>query len=62
VSASQQLHLRVAVDRDASPISGQVTAGKSPTRSFAGWTELFAALQAAIADHPDKEAQDAEGS
>jgi hypothetical protein len=60
VSTREQLQLHLTVDRDADPISGQVTADNEQERSFAGWTELFAALQTFIADHPDKEGQDAQ--
>jgi hypothetical protein len=42
------LALRIDVDRDADPVSGRVSAGDGPGRSFAGWTELFAALQDAV--------------
>ncbi|MGZ4200743.1 MAG: hypothetical protein ACXVRH_01660 [Thermoleophilaceae bacterium] len=49
----------MTVDRDVTPISGQVAAGGGRERPFAGWTELFAALQAVI-DHPEPEEQDAE--
>jgi hypothetical protein len=45
---SDQLPLRIDVDRDADPVSGRVSAGEGPVRSFAGWTELFAALQDAV--------------
>ncbi len=60
VCSAKELHLRVTVDRDATPISGQVAAGGGRERPFAGWTELFAALQAVIGEHPNREEQDAE--
>jgi hypothetical protein len=47
------LPLRIDVDRDADPVSGRVWAGDGPERSFAGWTELFAALQDAVANHEE---------
>jgi hypothetical protein len=37
-----------------------LTAGGSQPRGFAGWTELFAALQAAIAADQHEEEADAE--
>lgn len=42
------LALRIDVERDADPVSGCVSAGDGPERRFAGWTELFAALQDAV--------------
>jgi hypothetical protein len=42
------LALRIDVDRDADPVRGRVWAGDGPGRGFAGWTELFAALQDAV--------------
>jgi hypothetical protein len=42
------LLVRIALDRDADPVSGRVSAGDGPVRGFAGWTELFAALQDAV--------------
>lgn len=45
---SDPLPLRIEMDRDADPVSGRLSAGDGPERSFAGWTELFAALQDAV--------------
>jgi hypothetical protein len=45
---SDLLPVRIELDRDADPVSGRVSAGDGPVRSFAGWTELFAALQDAV--------------
>jgi hypothetical protein len=45
---SDPLLLRIDVDCDADPVSGRVSAGDGPVRGFAGWTELFAALQDAV--------------
>ncbi|MDT4934118.1 MAG: hypothetical protein QOK11_2010 [Pseudonocardiales bacterium] len=42
------LPLHIDVDRDADPVSGRVSAGDGPVRTFAGWTELFAALHDAV--------------
>ena len=42
--------LRVEFERDASPVTGQVAGLAAPDRPFQGWTELFAALQAALAE------------
>jgi hypothetical protein len=56
MSAGEALQLCVEIDRDASPVSGRVAAGHgAERRAFIGWTELFAALQAAIADDHHKE-------
>ena len=50
---TERLRLRVDVDRDASPITGHVATGRGPDRSFVGWTELFAVLQAVVAERDD---------
>lgn len=42
------LPLRIDVERDVDPVSGRVAAGDGPVRTFAGWTELFAALHDAV--------------
>lgn len=42
------LLLRIDMDRDADPVSGRVWAGDGMGRGFAGWTELFTALQEAV--------------
>jgi hypothetical protein len=42
------LLLRIDLDRDVDPVSGRVSAGDGLVRGFAGWTELFAALQEAV--------------
>jgi hypothetical protein len=55
VSIAEPLLLRVEVDREARPVSGRVASDDGALRAFAGWTELFAALQAAIADDEAKE-------
>jgi hypothetical protein len=60
VSRSESLQLRVEVERGISPISGLVALERGPERPFAGWTELFAALEAAVADDQEKEKTDAE--
>jgi hypothetical protein len=46
----QGLCIRVDVERDADRIHGHVVTEDGPARPFAGWTELFAALQTVIAD------------
>jgi hypothetical protein len=57
---TEPLRLSIAVDRGASPVTGRLIAGGGAERSFAGWTELFAALQVAIAADEDEEEADAE--
>jgi hypothetical protein len=49
VSAGEPLQVRVEIDREASPISGRIAVDGSAERAFAGWTELCAAIDAAIA-------------
>jgi hypothetical protein len=49
VTASEFLHFQVDVDRNTAPISGSVQLDGAPAQPFAGWTELFAALEVAIA-------------
>ncbi|HEY7630571.1 MAG TPA: hypothetical protein VH817_07720 [Thermoleophilaceae bacterium] len=53
MGTNEPLRLAIAVDRDVTPVSGLVTTPDGPERPFAGWTELFAALQAAIAAEED---------
>lgn len=61
VLRSEPLQLCVEVDRDVSPVTGRVAVACGPERRFAGWTELFSALQAAIAgDLDEEETTDAE--
>jgi hypothetical protein len=48
VSRTEPLLLRVEIDRDVSPISGRVVSDLGPERPFAGWTELFAALDTSV--------------
>jgi hypothetical protein len=60
MATSEPLRLSIALDRGVSPVSGLLTAGGSRPRGFAGWTELFAALQAAIAADQHEEEADAE--
>jgi hypothetical protein len=50
VPAAEPIRLRVEVDRDLTPVTGRVVAEDRRERPFAGWTELFAALEALIAD------------
>lgn len=50
VSAGEPLQVRIDVDRETKPISGEVRLDGVATRPFAGWTELFVALEAAITD------------
>jgi hypothetical protein len=42
------LLVRIDLDRDADPVSGCLSSGDGPVRGFAGWTELFSALQDAV--------------
>jgi hypothetical protein len=57
MSIEEPLRLSIAVDRDAAPVSGRVIAAGGSERAFSGWTELFAALQVAIAGN-DREEKD----
>ncbi|MGZ4181524.1 MAG: hypothetical protein ACXVUL_12695 [Solirubrobacteraceae bacterium] len=52
------LVLRVEIDRDTSPISGRIGVDAA-SEPFAGWTELCAAVAAAVAS--DRGAQCNEG-
>jgi hypothetical protein len=47
---AQPLQIGIAVERRAAPVSGRVVTDRGPERRFTGWTELFAALQAVIAE------------
>ncbi|HEY7137723.1 MAG TPA: hypothetical protein VIB48_21900 [Acidimicrobiia bacterium] len=47
---TERLRLLVDLDPDARPISGHVAAGSGPEQAFVGWTELFAVLQAVVAE------------
>jgi hypothetical protein len=40
---------RVELDAAQRPVAGQLVVADGPQRPFAGWTELFAALQRAVA-------------
>jgi hypothetical protein len=57
---SRPIELRVQVERDSSPISGRVALQPGADRPFAGWTELFAALEAAVRAEREKEGSDVE--
>jgi hypothetical protein len=50
MSTTEPLRMRIDMDRGSAPVTGSVTADRGSERAFAGWTELFAALQAVIAD------------
>jgi hypothetical protein len=50
VSTGELLRFQVDVDRDSAPISGSIRPDGGSARAFAGWTELFAALETAIAE------------
>jgi len=56
MSAAEPLRMCIAVDRCAAPVSGRVIPDGGPQRAFSGWTELFAALHAVIADDHDQRA------
>jgi hypothetical protein len=62
--SAEPLQLRIEVDRDRKPITGRVHTDGQPARCFAGWTELFAALDAAIepelAQRNDRDADSAQ--
>jgi hypothetical protein len=50
VSGSEPLHFRVDIERVSTPVSGHVQLDGMASRSFTGWTELFAVFEQAIAD------------
>lgn len=54
MSTAEPLRLCIAVDRGAAPVSGRVLAACGTERQFTGWTELFTALEAVIADDNNK--------
>jgi hypothetical protein len=54
VSTGDPLRLSIDVVRSVTPVSGTVATAGGAARAFAGWTELFAALQAIIVnDRPE---------
>lgn len=50
MTSGQSLRIEVEIDIETSPVSGRCCQEQGPPRSFTGWTELFAALDAAVAD------------
>jgi hypothetical protein len=44
----EPLRVSIAIDCGVAPVSGRVIAGGGDEQAFEGWTELFAALQAAV--------------
>lgn len=50
MSSGQSLRIVVEIDIETSPVSGGCCQEAGPARPFTGWTELFAALDAAVAD------------
>ena len=53
---TEPLRMCIAVDRAAAPVRGRVIADRGWERAFTGWTELFVAIQAVIADDNKGEA------
>lgn len=51
---AESLSLRIEFDLGTTPVSGRLAAGLGPPTSFSGWTELFAALQTAVAEKAAK--------
>lgn len=49
---AESLQLSIDLSSRSRPVVGTVRAPKQPDRPFEGWTELFAALDAAIGDDP----------
>jgi hypothetical protein len=50
VPRSQQMIIaRVELDAAQRPVAGRLVVADGPQQPFAGWTELFAALQRAVA-------------
>jgi hypothetical protein len=50
MSSGQSLRIEVEIDVETSPVSGRCGQEGGSSRPFTGWTELFAALDAAVAD------------
>ena len=50
MAIAEPLRMSITLDRGAVPVSGCLTPRGGPERAFTGWTELFAALQTAIAE------------
>jgi hypothetical protein len=50
----------VEIDRDVTPISGRIAVVGDAERPFSGWTELCAALDAALAGDRARHATDKE--
>ena len=50
MASGQSLRIEVEVDIETSPVSGRCGQEGGSSRLFTGWTELFAALDAAVAD------------
>jgi hypothetical protein len=46
---AEPFRARVEIDRGVTPISGRIAAEGAAERPFSGWTELCAALDAALA-------------
>ena len=51
-SPPQPLSLQVEFDHDTTPVSGRIKDGAGAALAFVGWTELFAALRAAVDEQP----------
>ena len=52
------LHLALELAPGSHPLHGRVRSAGRPDRSFSGWTELFAALEAAIRESRPSEESD----
>jgi hypothetical protein len=48
------LRVCIDVDRRSLPVSGRVLTEHGSARCFTGWTELFTALEAVIADDNER--------
>jgi hypothetical protein len=48
--ATNSAQMHVEVDLDSDPIAGRLCADGATIRRFSGWTELFASLEATLAD------------
>ncbi len=50
MSAGQSLRIEVEIEIETAPVSGRCCQEGGASRLFTGWTELFAALDAAVTD------------
>jgi hypothetical protein len=58
MTGPESLHLSLDLCPNARPVRGRLRLPGRPDRDFAGWTELFAALEAALASGRDGQLPD----